>query len=268
MCCGVAALAGVVAGVAAFFATAAIAGHLLAPDAGASAATAAVAGLAKGGAPGAPAGALLPLGCAAAPPLAPLPAPLAAALAALPPGAAARAVPALAAAARGAAFAEHGLLALLLAWWLAAAAASRLARRGRPDAPEPSRSLLALRARAARVKGRAGPPRVLEWRDVKPAPAATMGVERLEDGQVVSHVDGRGAIYRFKIKGDTLVNMYYTKAGEGGGRGCYLGGGGRDEAQRCTEGKREHFPRPPLPSPPAVQAACAAGTCTTATNTT
>jgi hypothetical protein len=131
--------------------------------------------------------------------------------------------PALLAASGGALVAEHILFLLLLAWWCRSALASRRRRRGgggggddaatAATAAEPSRSLLKMRRLAERVKAHAGPESVLQWRDVKAASPATMGVEELEDGQAVSHVDGRGAIYRFKIKGDCLVNMYFTKAG-------------------------------------------------------
>lgn len=31
--------------------------------------------------------------------------------------------------------------------------------------------------------------------------------------QAASHADGRGAIYRFKLHGETTVNMYFTNAG-------------------------------------------------------
>jgi hypothetical protein len=121
---------------------------------------------------------------------------------------------------------EHVLFCLLLSWWayrqLSALRAWLATRSGKADPQRPKQPLASLQAMqrlADQIRSQAGPKSVLNWETVQAAPAATMDVKQLADGQAASHVDGRGAIYRFKLRGSEgiYVNMYYTKAGAGQG---------------------------------------------------
>jgi len=108
---------------------------------------------------------------------------------------------------------EHLLFLLLGAWW----SIRRL--RAWADPPQqqqqPLAALQQLQALSDEIRSRAGPASVMHWEDVRPAPAATMEVGGLADGEAAAHVDGRGAIYRFKLRGaeGVYVNMYHTTAG-------------------------------------------------------
>lgn len=48
---------------------------------------------------------------------------------------------------------------------------------------------------------------------VAKAPVPTLNVATLRDGEVVSHHDKRGDIYRFRLGQDVVINMYKTVAG-------------------------------------------------------
>ena len=121
---------------------------------------------------------------------------------------------------------EHCLLLALGVWWAVSTAAGFANRRGKrrqsvdadgEAAADAERDPRALLARARRLCGRvvalAGDASVLSWADVRAAPPPTLDVDALRDGEAASHADERGAIYRFKIGGGALVNMYFTRAG-------------------------------------------------------
>lgn len=63
------------------------------------------------------------------------------------------------------------------------------------------------------IKAKQGPESVLFWKGVSQAPTPTMDMQSVPVGEAAAHQDARGAIYRFKLGPDMLVNMYYTKQG-------------------------------------------------------
>ncbi|KIY96087.1 hypothetical protein MNEG_11876 [Monoraphidium neglectum] len=109
--------------------------------------------------------------------------------------------------------AEHLVFVLMLFWWFTVWLLGVARRLAAQKPKQPLEALKQIQRLGDEIRALEGPVAALSWPDVREAPAPSMDMSKLEDGQVAAHVDARGAIYRFKLHGDVHVNMYYTKAG-------------------------------------------------------